>query len=196
MSAEKRVYLLRHGETWDNVNGIHQGWSPSALTQKGVEQAYAAGVLLRDAGIERIFCSDLVRAKETAEEVRKQVSAPIVYASWLRELGKGVFEGLPSGTLKRHIRSNNLDSYTYAPKGGESLQGFEERVISGFNGCIACAPNVSLFITHGGVIAALRYYVEGKRVGKLSAYAPNNGEIMVLENGESLRIRPFAPHNL
>lgn len=67
-----RALLLRHGESVHNAN---RSGEPAAhsdqdrLTEKGVEQARAAGAGLRELGVTRLLSSPLRRARETAQAV-------------------------------------------------------------------------------------------------------------------------------
>ncbi|MFL5873216.1 MAG: histidine phosphatase family protein [Solirubrobacterales bacterium] len=67
-----RALLLRHGES---VHNAQRSGEPAAhsdqdrLTEKGVEQAHAAGAGLRELGVTRLLSSPLRRARETAQAV-------------------------------------------------------------------------------------------------------------------------------
>lgn len=67
-----RALFLRHGES---VHNAQRSGEPAAhseqdrLTEKGVEQAHAAGAGLRDLGVTRLLSSPLRRARETAQAV-------------------------------------------------------------------------------------------------------------------------------
>jgi len=67
-----RLFLIRHGETVDNVAGIYAGTINSALTNHGVLQANRLGQYLAttDVKVSHIFSSDLQRAFKTAEAIR------------------------------------------------------------------------------------------------------------------------------
>ncbi|KAK1064153.1 hypothetical protein LTR12_005895 [Friedmanniomyces endolithicus] len=65
-----KVYLIRHGETVDNVAGLYAGVRDSALTIHGVEQARRLGEHFAKANnihLTHIFASPLSRAYKTAE---------------------------------------------------------------------------------------------------------------------------------
>lgn len=67
-----RALLLRHGESVHNAarSGEPVAHSDSdLLTEKGVEQAQAAGEGLREHGVTRLLSSPLRRARETAQTV-------------------------------------------------------------------------------------------------------------------------------
>ncbi|HKF83289.1 MAG TPA: histidine phosphatase family protein [Solirubrobacterales bacterium] len=64
-----RALLLRHGESVHNANRSGEPAAHSEgdrLTEKGIEQALAAGAGLREHGITRLLSSPLRRARETS----------------------------------------------------------------------------------------------------------------------------------
>ncbi|KAK3904106.1 hypothetical protein C8A05DRAFT_32115 [Staphylotrichum tortipilum] len=106
-----RLFLIRHGETVDNVAGVYAGTRDSPLTAHGALQARRLGTHLagRAAAIGRVshvFASDLRRAIETAQAVvdaqlagadaadgKAPPSLTIVQLRELRERDFGVAEG-------------------------------------------------------------------------------------------------------
>ena len=63
----KTIVLLRHGEsTWNRENRF-TGWTDVDLTEKGVQEAYYAGDLLKDKGMafDQAYTSYLKRAVKT-----------------------------------------------------------------------------------------------------------------------------------
>ena len=65
------LVLLRHGESTANAEDLFGGWLDFPLTNRGRDQAAAAGRMLRDAGIEpgAVHTSLLIRAIDTADIV-------------------------------------------------------------------------------------------------------------------------------
>ena len=63
------LVLLRHGESTANAEDVFGGWLDFPLTNRGRDQAAAAGRMLRDAGIEpgAVHTSLLTRAIDTAD---------------------------------------------------------------------------------------------------------------------------------
>ena len=61
------VYVIRHGESETNLGKRLTGWFDTPLTDKGRNDAKKAGLVLKDVVFDKIFVSDLVRARETAE---------------------------------------------------------------------------------------------------------------------------------
>ena len=63
-----RVYLIRHGETQANRDGIIQGQQDTELNALGEEQARMVGEALKEKKIACAFSSDLSRARKASTE--------------------------------------------------------------------------------------------------------------------------------
>jgi 2,3-bisphosphoglycerate-dependent phosphoglycerate mutase len=63
-----RVYLVRHGETQANRDGIIQGQQDTPLNALGEEQARMVGEALKEKEIACAFSSDLSRARKASTE--------------------------------------------------------------------------------------------------------------------------------
>ena len=63
------LYLVRHGQTYFNIYNKLQGWSNSPLTEKGKENAVAAGKRLQNIHFTAAFCSVTTRAMETIQKI-------------------------------------------------------------------------------------------------------------------------------
>ncbi|MBA4336366.1 hypothetical protein C0416_01145 [bacterium] len=92
-------YLLRHGETNFNAEGLIQGHSDkSVLNDKGKMQIENAGRLLAEKVeyFDEVYCSDILRAKESWEILKEHIRyIRVSFDSVLREQFQGCFEGLP-----------------------------------------------------------------------------------------------------
>lgn len=58
------VYIVRHGETPENVAGIIQGQKDTVLNDAGEAQSKLAADALRDVPFDMAFTSDLRRARD------------------------------------------------------------------------------------------------------------------------------------
>jgi probable phosphoglycerate mutase len=90
-----KLYLVRHGETEENVKHILQGHMPGTLTQQGIEQAKEAVSQISDTAFDVCLCSDLKRCVDTVNillEQRKDV--PIIFTKLLRERDWGSITGV------------------------------------------------------------------------------------------------------
>jgi len=95
-----KAYLLRHGESVNNVRGVDNGWEDTALTLKGEQQAVHAGSCLKEKGVkvDMIFTSVLQRAVKTAELVcmtsNNAFAVPVVKSWRLNARHSGALHGL------------------------------------------------------------------------------------------------------
>ncbi len=90
-----KIYLIRHGETTCNVGHLHQGWGPISLSERGFEQAKRAKETLGALDFDRIYCSDLLRARQTCEILfpDRFHRGDVYFDGRLREIDTGVFYG-------------------------------------------------------------------------------------------------------
>lgn len=70
-----KIILIRHGESESNV-GINTK-KDSPLTERGKKQVEHLADRLKQYRISEIYCSNLIRAKQTAEIISKKIKAPI-----------------------------------------------------------------------------------------------------------------------
>jgi broad specificity phosphatase PhoE len=87
-----RALLLRHGESVHNANRSGEPAAHSEgdkLTEKGLEQAQAAGAGLRDFGVTRLLSSPLRRARETAQAVGDALGLDAEEIDYTGELTSG-----------------------------------------------------------------------------------------------------------
>lgn len=53
-----RLWLIRHGETQANVDGLYSGHAPTPLTARGIEQAQNLHTLLHGVSFDLVLCSE------------------------------------------------------------------------------------------------------------------------------------------
>ena len=88
-----RLYLVRHGETFDNERQIIQGQTQGELNPTGIRQAEALSVQLADVSFDAVIASDLWRSIQTARIVAAPHQLPVVTTPLLRERDWGSFTG-------------------------------------------------------------------------------------------------------
>jgi 2,3-bisphosphoglycerate-dependent phosphoglycerate mutase len=95
----KQLVLIRHGESVWNLENRFTGWADVDLTQKGIDQAIAAGKSLKKAGYEFdiAYTSVLRRAIRTLWYVQDEMNLmwiPVVHSWRLNERHYGALTGL------------------------------------------------------------------------------------------------------
>lgn len=90
-----KIYIIRHGETDANKNGILQGSSDWPLNEDGIKLAKISGENMKDIKFDICYSSPLSRAKKTAElilEYSGNKNTEIIYDKRLQELDMGTLE--------------------------------------------------------------------------------------------------------
>ncbi|UKT65579.1 histidine phosphatase family protein [Pedobacter mucosus] len=129
----KNIYIIRHGETELNRQGIVQGRGINAdLNDTGRSQAEAFYQQYKDIPFDKIYTSDL---KRTWQTVQKFIDSKLPWEklSGLDELAWGVWEGKPASEEARDafrlmIKTWEDGDYTAHFEGGESVQDVYERL--------------------------------------------------------------------
>jgi broad specificity phosphatase PhoE len=154
------VFLVRHAETFGNVEGRFCGHSETELTEKGVAQAQALGRRMAGERFDAAYSSDLSRAHRTAQFALEHHATPLapVLDQGLREMHYGEWESL----IGREIGAKSPDLLrdffrcrVPAP-GGESVQQVRERTAGALRRLVAGHPDQSiLVVSHGNAIMAM-----------------------------------------
>ena len=133
-----KLYLVRHGASTGNTPGNLIGHSDHSLTAAGEVQARSVAGRLARLGPMPVFCSDLPRARETAECIASVWrgdgrAGEVTPDERLREIHLGEFEGrswddfLADTALGARLEADPF--HTPLP-GGESLAELQRRVLA------------------------------------------------------------------
>ncbi len=148
------ISVVRHGQTAHNVGRRFQGWLDVPLNEVGREQArrVAARVAQLVPPVTRLYSSDLLRTRQTAEAISAALGLPIIPAPELREIHVGEWEGLSMDEVDSQALS--LWPYVAAP-GGESLAEVGARVRPFFENVLPKEGEHVLLVSHGAALTAL-----------------------------------------
>lgn len=103
------LYLVRHGETYDNVAYIMQGQRQGELTELGISQIEELATSLSDVHFDAIVSSDLKRASDSAQILAHRFDLPIQETLLLRERDWGDFTGRYIPDLKGLPMPENVE---------------------------------------------------------------------------------------
>jgi len=149
--------LVRHGEVLEEYQGKYNGHLDIALSQKGKEQAKALAQKLKEFQFDMVYCSSLLRARETiaAFDVEPIFSDRLREKSWGRHEGKGFSEIEAEG-----IEYENFEQWIDALD-GEDMHKYIADLKEYFYETIfkQDAQNI-LIVTHAGVIKTLLYITQ------------------------------------
>ncbi len=204
----RRLYFVRHGHTDWNDAGRFQGHTDIPLNGRGRKDALAYAELLRlhfealgrEPAFARIVASPLLRARETAGILRRELglSCPLSCDDRLKEQNYGFWEGLTleeidarfPGSVKRRFASLR----TFAADGGESMASLKARVTA----CAGELPPDTLVVGHFGTLFALMLDLwpeksaEFPYIGQDAFYILEGETILCAERSHPLG-RPLLP---
>lgn len=201
MKSNKLV-LVRHGQSIWNEKNLFTGWRDVGLTDKGVEEAKKAGLLLKEANVnfDVMFTSSLERAKKTGDIILScmgQESIEVVSDSALNERDYGELTGMNKDEARKNFGESQVQiwrrSYDMPPPGGESLKNTFERVLPYFNKYIhpRLSNGESILITaHGNSLRSLVKHLEEISEEKIVKLEIATGEPIFYEfiNGKVQKI--------
>jgi len=173
-------YFVRHGQTDWNLEHKIQGSIDIALNDSGRKQALETQEQLKDVHFDVIFCSPLIRAKETADIIAEQhKDTPLIIADELRERNFGEYEG-------KHNNGDYYGLWQYdnqnTPK-GETPKQLETRVFPFLDRIRNEYKDKNvLLVSHGGVGLIIETYYKGVPKSKdLLEYISKNGELKIYD---------------
>jgi broad specificity phosphatase PhoE len=152
------LYLVRHGATDNNETNpprLQGRRTDAPLSMRGRQQAACTGRWLAAQGIEAIYASPLLRARQTAEEIARPQGLEVQVVDGLIEVDIGRWEGLTWPEVEARdpeaYRHFVTDASIHPYLGGENLQTVLDRAIPAI---------MNLMIANGGRrIAAVSHNV-------------------------------------
>ena len=181
------IYFVRHGATdWnDNIdsNGNPapkcQGIADIPINNRGQEQARKTAEFIKDIHFDRVICSPLLRAQQTANIIY-QGNTPIELDNRIIERDFGAFEGLTRKEFDflGYWNRNTCDNFNT----GESIVDVEKRVFELLEELRLHTEQNVLIVSHGGLGCVLVSYFRGIPAdGNYINYEIPNGEPLILE---------------
>lgn len=201
----ERIFIARHGQNEDNVNGILNGHRDLPLTNIGRQQARDLGTGIQDAGIriDHVLTSPLIRAVETARiasSVLGLTTEPTILDD-LIERNFGIMTGLPHSEIMPRCAPRVIETETITyfldPEGAETfpqlvsrghrvLEELEERKLSG-NTLLVCHGDI------GKMIYAAATNTPWEDV--LRNFHFGNGDLIEFSNSDDAHVVKLPQHN-
>ena len=143
-----KLYFIRHGQSETNLSKCWTGWLDSKLTENGRNDARVAGDFLKGIRFDKVFASDLLRARTTAELALPDYAIELTPV--LREISAGSIEGTPIESVDRSILADGFACF-----GGETREELSERVRAFLGSVEKLECETVAAFTHGGFIMAV-----------------------------------------
>lgn len=171
------IYVIRHGETDNNVENKINGHNDIKLNDNGIKQAALARDELKKIKIDLIICSPLQRTIETANIININNIPMIMDKSIIeRDAGKLTNKSLEFINEDDWWNINPIGDYQDA----EKPKSVYDRVSNFLEQLKQKYPNKTvLLVTHGGVCKVIKAYFERMpQDGNLDRFYQDNCEIV------------------
>lgn len=157
------IHFVRHGESTENALQIYD-WMESPLTELGIKQVQLVSERLKNLKIDKIFCSDMTRAKMTASEINKNHNVEIEESILIREqvppselLGKSEHDPDSERIMNLLHENEHVDDYHYSDE--ENFTDLKKRVFKFLKNIENLGDQNILVIGHGFTLRTLVGYV-------------------------------------
>ena len=186
--STERLVLVQHCQSEHHVNGLTGGWTDTPLTPLGRRQAECLADRLKGmvAGEQVcLVCSDLKRAKETADVVAAALGVKAQPAPDLREFNNGIAAGMTREETKRHeapIPSGGPGIDRRPFEGAETWREFYARVCRCMDSLLPTFAGVPIIVAHGGTLNNIVAWWLGLPADMLArvSFQPSPASISVL----------------
>jgi probable phosphoglycerate mutase len=155
------------------------------LSQEGWVQAENLRQYFRGIDL-NVYCSDLLRTRQTAEHIISGTARKAILRHELREISLGQWEGKLIADIRRlhpeEYRRRGENIAQYRPPGGESFEDCNARVVDAFHDIIETSVKDVLIISHAGVNRLLLCHILGLPVANLLRIAQDYGCINIVSD--------------
>jgi probable phosphoglycerate mutase len=158
------IYCVRHGQSVHNQQQTIAGQLDSELTPLGFEDARSVAMAIARHDFEIVYCSDLLRARQTAETIMHtlKVSCPVRYSPLIRELHYGRFTGKTVTETFRILNYKHVPDQRYPE--GESFNDLQSRVRKFLDQLLEESPGKRVLVTaHAGSIRLIAMLLDPVR---------------------------------
>jgi len=172
------LYFIRHGQTEENVKNILTGRRDIPLNKEGEKQIELEAENCKDVNIDIIFCSPLIRARQTCEAINKYHNSKVVFTDEVIERSYGKYEGKLASSIDREKSWNYFEDMD---KGGMEtprmlfgrIYAFLDKIKEEYK------DKDVLIVAHNGVGRAIYCYFNGlPSDGNLLSFSMPNAKVV------------------
>lgn len=178
------IYVVRHGQTGNNLKNIFNGRFDEDINENGIVQANETKKKLENITFDKVFCSPLLRTRHTASIITDD-KYPLIIDDRLieRDCGELTFKPVDSVDREKYWDYYNEDFYKEYPH-LEKIQDLFERVflfIDELNKDTT-SKNI-LVVTHSGVARAFNVYFNG---------LPEDGKLLKATHHSNCEVKIYS----
>ena len=154
-----KLLVVRHGQTDWNIQKRIQGRTDNPLNEVGIMQAHETKEILKNEKIDLIICSNLKRAKQTAEIINENRNIPMKYDDSIIEISYGENEGKNASEFD-YVGIWYIDKCVKY-KDAENVNDVIKRVYTFLDNIKDYEEKNILLVTHNGVCRVINTYFNG-----------------------------------
>ena len=152
----KHIITVQHTQSVHHTNGMVGSWTDWDLTELGRSQADRIALKLKDELAEKavvLYCSDLKRAKQTAEPIAKSLGVTPILREELRERNLGRCCGQSVQWLRENLEcpEKTVDDRLFSD--GESRRDAWNRLLPFYEEMMASDAETIIIVSHGDLLS-------------------------------------------
>ena len=177
-----KIWLTRHGQTDLNKKKLMQGLSDMPLNDTGIAQAKSVRAMIGDVTFDAVYASPLDRAITTASIIGNVDKAEVIVDPRIIETDFGKYEQRHYGLMGPFMTAYwVLPEVFPAPKSVESIPSMVKRSHGFLRELEKKDYENVLIVCHGGIIRAIRGYLEDSPKKVVWRPKPKNCEVRIYE---------------
>ena len=190
----KTIITIQHTQSIHHTNGMVGSWTDWELSELGVQQANRIGEKLQAELSGRkfvMYSSDLLRAKQTAENVGKYLGLTPIFRTELRERNLGKCCGKSVQWLRENLemQEKTIDDRLFSD--AESRRDEWNRLKPFFDEVMASNDENIIIVSHGDLLSVFNTMFLGLTVETLDTseiFGLAGGVSYMFENDEGKRV--------
>ena len=175
---------MRHGEILTQGKKF-VGQTDLPLNEHGLRQADWWRHELKNIAFSRIFCSDLIRSRQTAQIIAGERLDCVSIMPLLREIFLGEWDGIEVEKIRsrfpKEFRMRGEAIADYRPPGGESFADLQKRVVPIWEKLVQSIEGKILIVAHAGVNRVIICHVLGIQLFNLFRLGQDYGSLSIIE---------------
>lgn len=177
-----RIYIVRHGETEENLLGIHQGRGiEGRLSHRGSEDTVNLATRLASVRFDALFTSPVGRAIATADILAERLRPEsVILEPRLAAKDSGFLSGRRRDLVEQEAARAGTPIYLFKTPGGESSLDVQQRHVDLWKQ-VSNAPGTVLLVGHGAGIACLLLHLTGHFFDRFPDYIHGSAHRTVVD---------------
>lgn len=181
-SRRTRIYVVRHGETEENLLGIHQGRGVEGrLSPQGIDDAVSLATRLSAVRFNAMYTSPAGRATATADILADRLRpGSVIRDQRLAAKDSGCLSGRRRDLIEQEAARAGTPIHLFKTLGGESSVDVQDRHASLW-GQVSRIPGTFLLVGHGAGIACLLLHLTGQGFDRFPDYVHGSAHRSVID---------------